>query len=238
MVFSKKFTDEYRVLSGSALKIIAVISMFLDHFALVFSDADSLNFPVMTFANKTFTLYYILRKLGRIAFPLFCFLVAEGFFYTKNPKKYLATLLTFAVISEIPYNLMLGNSVFFDAKQNVYFTLFLAAALLFIFTSSLHGAIKGILGVLIVVGIPFLRIDYGVKGVLLIVFLYALRDKKIYQILASLPFLSGGYAAWFGMFLTALYNGQRGFIKGKSKYAFYLFYPAHILLLVFLKRIV
>ncbi len=68
----------------------------------------------------------VMRCIGRLAFPLFCFLIIEGFTHTGNPVKYLRNLLIFALISELPFDLALGRGVpFFIYSQNVIFTLFL-----------------------------------------------------------------------------------------------------------------
>ena len=82
--------NKLKLLSGSGLKLIAVISMLADHFAVAFYSAESfLAEPMFSVFGKGITLYFMLRSVGRLAFPLFCFLMAEGFYYTKNSKKYI-----------------------------------------------------------------------------------------------------------------------------------------------------
>lgn len=232
--------DKIKILSGSLLKLIAIITMLIDHFALILNAELGLsNILILTIFDRRVTLYYILRKIGRLAFPIFCFLVAEGFFYTKNPIKYAAKLGVFALISEIPFNLMLSGNIFYPNKQNVYVTLFLGVVLLFILTRGSNKIIQLLFSVLIILIAGYARIDYGIRGVLLIVLLFILRDKKNHQIVCSFPFLSGGYAAWCGIFLTLLYNNKRGFIKSPLlKYAFYVFYPAHIVILFLIKNFI
>lgn len=125
---------EYKV-SGSTLKIIACVCMLIDHFA-----ASVLNYYINTlpssvlFANSTLlNISDIMRCIGRIAFPIFCFLMAEGFVHTRSKLKYLRNLLIFAIISEIPFDLALFSGEFFyPAYQNVFFTLFLAGVFLYI----------------------------------------------------------------------------------------------------------
>lgn len=240
MKISEISIDKYKIISGSTLKLIAVIAMFIDHSALILCGGLAFfNTPLFTLLGKSVTLYFILRKIGRLAFPLFCFLVAEGFFFTKNPKKYALTLFIFALISEVPFNLMLGGEIFYTAKQNVYFTLLFGVLLLYILKSNIKTLFKLCLCIIIVIALPYLRFDYGLNGVLLIVLLYLLRDVRLFQFLCSLPLLSGGYTAWGALLLTGLYNGERGFIKGKKlKYAFYVFYPLHILILVLIRKMV
>ena len=98
--------------SGSALKVIAVISMTIDHIAL-YVMARNLHI-------QEFWLYEVLRGFGRLAFPIFAFLVIEGFFHSHNVLRYMATLLIFAIVSEIPWYL-LGQY----GSHNVLFTLLL-----------------------------------------------------------------------------------------------------------------
>lgn len=93
-------------LSGSALKVIAVISMVIDHSAYYLMEHETL-------------LYEVMRCFGRIAFPVFAFLIAEGFQHTRNRIKYFLQLLGFAVVSEVPWYLLNGA----DGTHNVLFTL-------------------------------------------------------------------------------------------------------------------
>ena len=93
-------------LSGSALKVIAVLSMVTDHSAYYLMEHGTLFYEVM-------------RCFGRIAFPVFAFLIAEGFRHTRNRMKYFLQLLGFAVISEVPWYLLNGA----DGTHNVLFTL-------------------------------------------------------------------------------------------------------------------
>lgn len=101
------------LLSGSALKIIAVVSMVIDHYAYYLMDGNTMTYEVM-------------RCFGRIAFPVFAFLVAEGFAHTRNRMRYFLSLMLFAVVSEVPWYLLNGA----DGTHNVMFTLALGVAAL------------------------------------------------------------------------------------------------------------
>ncbi len=232
--------EKLKILDGSILKLIAVVSMLIDHAALVLlSDKTFAIEPFLSFGGRHITLYYILRKLGRLAFPLFCFLIAEGFIHTKNLKKYALNLFVFAMISEIPYNLMLSGKLIYMAQQNIYFTLLLGVAAVWVAENINESWQKFLLLALIIAVAIVLRVDYGFRGVLLILLLYILRNNKILQTFLSLPMLSGGFAAWFAFIPINMYNGKRGFIKGGFlKYLFYLFYPLHILLLILIKKLI
>ena len=225
---------KYRILSGSHLKLIAVIAMLIDHTAVIFArSVIGLHQPLF---GTSLTIYWVMRKIGRLAFPLFCFLLAEGFAHTKNRVKYGLNLLIFAVISEIPYNLMRSGNILDPNHQNVYVTLLMGFLLLCLWDSSWRNWLKTVIMVVAVFAISYVHADYGRNGVLLILLLYILREQKLLRGVLALPLLSGGYAAWCAFVPIGLYNGQRGFISGKvMKYAFYAFYPVHILLLYAIK---
>ena len=227
--------QKLQILDGSWLKLLAVVTMFIDHAALILLPC----LPILrTPLFAGYTLYSLLRKVGRLAFPLFCFLLAEGFFYTKNKLKYGLNLLIFALISELPYNLMRGNTLFSIDYQNIYFTLFLGFCALWVLESPWKIHWKLLILVPGFLLLPYLHTDYGRNGVLLIVLLYMLRENRLVASLLALPLLSGGYAAWVAFVPMGMYNGKRGFIRGNAlKYAFYAFYPVHILLLLGIRYI-
>ena len=141
-----------------------------------------------------FPQYMVFRIIGRIAFPIYCFLLVEGGIHTKNPLKYSARLLLFALISEIPFDLAFGKSIMDFNHQNVFFTLFLG--LVGIIMLKQRGPIR-LLGFLM----PF---NYN-------------GSVQLYACLSIIPML--------------FYNGKRGY---NIKYAFYVFYPLHLLVLYFI----
>ncbi len=139
---TKGFSLSHGFLSGSALKIIAVISMFIDHFAVVILgsliDAGG-PFLFGDIVQNAYVHDFLSLGIGRFAFPIYCFLLVEGFFHTRSRIKYLGNMLMFAAISELPYDLafrnvytpasfdlseiLLTNREHFIGKQNVFFTL-------------------------------------------------------------------------------------------------------------------
>lgn len=133
-VTEKRELSSKRGVSGSTLKIMAVISMLIDHIGGVLilmgiyykliPHPENIGIGCIPNLN---TIYLIMRAIGRIAFPIFCFLLVEGYVHTSNKKKYALRLFIFALISEIPFNLAFGNKVFIPASRlnNVFFTLFL-----------------------------------------------------------------------------------------------------------------
>ena len=144
-------------LSGSALKIIAMISMVIDHVALYLMEQGTL-------------LYETMRCIGRIAFPVFAFLIAEGFIHTRNRYRYFFTLLGFAVISEIPWYLLTGA----DGTHNVMFTLALGVATLMVLENLLQRSlVLGFFWTLGMAGVAsWLGVDYEWRGIIVIVFFY------------------------------------------------------------------
>lgn len=220
----------FKILSGSALKMIAMVTMLVDHFALIILS----QLPWATepfFANLSF--YYLCRRVGRLSFPIFCFLLVEGFLHTKNRKKYGVSLAVFALLSEVPFDLMIHGTHFSPSSQNIFFTLLLGFLLCLVLEKvkdplKLFLCLAGLLAACILV-----NADYGVRGFFLIGLLYVLRDKKLLSAFFAYPLLSGGFAALTAFVPIGMYNGERGFIKAKwLKYAFYVFYPLHILVIL------
>ena len=210
------------LLSGSALKIIAMLSMVTDHCAYYLLDESSVTYEVM-------------RCFGRIAFPVFALLVAEGFSHTRNRMWYFLSLLLFAAVSEVPWYLLNGA----DGTHNVMLTLALGALAAF---ERLRGhralAIAAILLAALLAEVSGL--DYGWRGIVVILVLHLFRSKKysqsarLLQFAFAFPFMSyyGTIGALLACSVILLYDGTRGFIHGNlAKYGFYAFYPAHLFLL-------
>ena len=217
-------TKNLKIFSGSMLKLLAVVTMLIDHGALIFS---------AWLPTQTVT---VLRQVGRLAFPIFCFLAAEGYVHTRNKKRYAFSLLLFALISEVPFDLMLSGNWFYMGKQNIYFTLFFGVLMMFFYENA-EGRLKKAL-LMLCVGVTTLLfdVDYGIRGVLLIFLLYVLREQPFAKTALAYPLLSGGWAAFAAFIPINLYNGKRGFIRGPwLKYSFYVFYPAHILILILIR---
>ena len=113
---------ERKGLSGSALKIIAIVTMLIDHIAA------TVIIRILKFGGYNdglYQLYRVMRNIGRIAFPIFCFLLVEGFMHTRDREKYALRLGCFAAVSEIPFDLAFNGKVLEVGYQNVFFTLLL-----------------------------------------------------------------------------------------------------------------
>lgn len=236
-------------LTGSRLKWIAIITMFIDHIGAVLLEygllpkvADSVlagNSLDYLVADYQFWVYLtlILRFIGRLAFPIFCFLLVEGFLHTKNIKKYAIRLGAFALISEIPFDLAVYHRIFDFESQNVFFTLFIGLLVLYgmnYFEKTLSpskASLRYLVAVAGVLSAQFLQTDYAGYGVLLIALLYELRNnrKQLCIFGAIYTLLLESFTAPLSFLFIYFYNGERG--KQLPKYFFYAFYPVHLLLL-------
>lgn len=242
--------ERLHVLSGSWLKVFAMVSMLIDHTAIVLLRHDpAFSEPFITMGRHSITWYFLLRCIGRLAFPIFCFLLVEGFLHTHDLRKYGRNLLVFALISEIPFNLTHGGHLY-GWSQNVFFTLFLGFLALCairrweedrrvlpqrtIFAEP-NRRLALCLFSLIIAGY-LLHSDYYNCGISLIILLYALRHNEILRASIGFCFLGTRWIAGLAFIPMAFYNGRRGFIQGPfCKYLFYLFYPLHLLGLYFIK---
>ncbi len=233
--------EKKKPFSGSTLKLIAVITMLIDHTAHVL--LEKIPFFTQTLIklfDDDISFYMLFRTIGRMAFPIYAFLLTEGFLHTHDRKKYALNLFIFALISEIPWNLEHCGKISYE-KQNVFFTLFLGLLCMMIYETYQENHKKQLLYLLAVAfGAMLLNADYGLKGVGFIFAMYLLREKKIPQMFVSSAFLSGNFFYTSGVMLAFLpinlYNQERGFIRGKLwKYAFYAFYPVHMLILYYIK---
>ena len=227
-------TKRYQVLDGTMLKILAMISMVLDHVGDLF-------FPGGTW----------LRAAGRLAMPIFAFCIAEGYAHTRDRKKYLLRMGLFALISEIPFDLAFESRIGLS-HQNIMLSFFLSILALMLYDRIRGGkeaegaqipAWKTVLGVLAVGAVAalalLLKADYTIFAVISVFLFYVLRQKHpLLRSGVGVAFLAltrtvGYYSATGLSFLPlALYNGKKG--KG-LKWLFYLFYPGHLLLLAGLK---
>lgn len=110
-----------RFLDGNALKIIAAVTMLIDHIGAAI--LLPLHLTGIHANGQWIDIYSIFRTVGRTAFPIFAFLLAEGFFYTHSRKKYFGRLVLFALLSEIPYDMAFYGQAVYRNSQNVFWTL-------------------------------------------------------------------------------------------------------------------
>ncbi len=244
-----KSSHEKNGINGAQLKIFAMVCMLLDHIGVVLVIPLTLisrlsATDVFFTASQWETVYYVLRCVGRIAFPIFAFLIVEGFTHTRSRLKYLCNLGVFALLSEVPFDLALFGNAFTVYSQNVFFTLaFGLIALMLMEYISKQSRLKAypqvaehiltiVAVVLIALFSEWFRTDYGGIGVITICILYQCRQTKV----------TGAFISWIVLslynwleicslpfvLLVKHYNGQRG---RQNKILFYAFYPLHLLIL-------
>ena len=239
-------------ISGSTIKMIAIVSMFIDHLgAAVVSriiSSYSFNDYYMTptgiagfFSVDTWvTIYRVMRSIGRLGFPIFCFLLVEGFPHTHDVKKYALRLLAFCFISEIPFDLAFNGTVLEFSYQNVYFTLFLGLLTMIGIRAvrekkNWHPLLQLFLLIAVLLAgmaaAELLSTDYASIGVFCIVMLYLTHEQRPLQLAVGCIEFWWELPAPLAFLPIAFYNGKRGW---NMKYFFYIFYPAHLLLLVLL----
>lgn len=245
--------EEKTGITGSRLKLIAMITMLIDHVGAVIIENGVLQKVVsnsVTSANVSALHAYtnwlmvdrLMRWIGRLAFPIFCFLLIEGFLHTRDWKKYFMRLFVFSLISEIPFNLAIKQEVFYLGYQNVFFTLWIGLLVMagmryFEEKNTLSAGIR-YLGEAVVAALGmttayFLKTDYGWFGVFAIALLYFLRGNKKQQTLGGCLAFCWEITAPLAFIPIYHYNGKRG---ADFKYVFYIFYPVHLLVLGLLTK--
>lgn len=224
------------------LKLIAAITMVFDHAAIIFLPPDS-------------NAYSIFRLIGRISFVLFAYMIAEGFHKTKNFKNYILRLAVLALGIEL---FLIGFYLVFEINYilqfNIIWTLLLGLISLFLFYH--NNQYLKLLVIPIVVISEYLGLSYGAYGVLMILFfgLYNNKFTNLFHLVflnllfIDQPLLSltnlAEYAKfpaiqWFsvmGIVFIFLYNGNFG--KYRLKWFFYIFYPAHLVVLYLINLLI
>lgn len=216
-----------RGLPQEGLKLIACVTMLIDHIGAALTGA------------------VWMRVVGRLAFPIYCFLLAEGVAHTRNPKRYGLRLLIGALLAEIPFDLLFYGQLTWD-HQSVMVTLLLG----FLYAMAARQA-KG-LGVKLILSIPFiwaaefLRTDYGGDGVAMIALFLLSQEvphKRLVQAvgLTVICFHLGGasvqMAALAALVPIFCYSGRKATANIWVQRGFYLFYPIHLLALYLIRRL-
>lgn len=239
--------EKIKKLSANALKIIALVSMTIDHTGLLLMDNNKL-----------------MRNFGRLAFPIFAYMIAEGCRYTKNKRKYFlrifvlgllcqtvyyiaekntdqGILMTFSVSILLSYAVLWAQNKIRESSEdtghiNKILPWLLAAALILL-AAVISGEIR------LLPGGRYLSFDYGFYGMLLPVLIVFGRDEKQKLLLAAagmiLTAISMGGFQWYSLAALiplACYNGQRG--KWNMKYLFYIYYPLHMVVIYGLSMLI
>lgn len=224
MIQNKGNSKVFRGLSGFDLKCLAMLSMVIDHIGCI------------CFPNEIW-----MRCIGRLAMPIYCFLLVEGYIYTKNFWRYFGRMMVFALISEVPYDIAFRGSFWDINHQNIFFTL--ASGLLCIHL--LNKSNQSIWNIGVIAGIcgfmhHFLKSDYELMGIGIILAYYILHKYKLakHLVVGAINFCQVGTVQFLGAaaaFPLLFYNGEKG---PSAKYVFYWFYPVHLLLIYYIWRFV
>ena len=205
------------------LKLIALITMIIDHYGAIFqSNVD------------------IYRIVGRIAFPIYSFLLVEGYLHTRDVKKYAKRLLMFALISEIPFDLAFNGRLEF-MHQNIFFTLFIGLMTMYFLDKREEYNISKFMVVIIsVILATVFSVDYSFVGIVYILAFYFTRNmekkERILRVAAIMLFINFsliGYLQQFSLLALILiyfYNEKLGPKNTFIQTLFYIMYPLHLLL--------
>lgn len=218
-------------LSQETLKLIACVTMLLDHIGAVFSPGS------------------VLRDIGRLSFPIFCFLLSEGFYHTRSRGRYALRLFVSMLLAEIPFDLAFFGRIYWG-HQNVMLTLLLGFLAIWTMTEVKDGIAKGLITAGFVIAAEYLRSDYGGTGVILILMFAMTREMPgknwirtalVLLLFAGMSsvvvFRVGTFAVTqqmlgtFAMIPIALYSGEKKTGSKALQTAFYLFYPVHLMTL-------
>ncbi len=232
-----------KVLNSFHLKMIGIITMTIDHIGYIM-------YPDVTW----------LRIVGRIAFPIFAFLIAEGFRHTRDVNKYFIRLSVFALVIQLPFilfrifpNVLPSGMSIPSIPMNIFFTLALGLLILII----LEKGLKYYIAIIPIIALAwFIEVDYGIYGLLAIVIMYYFKNWKllIAWILLNLLFAANYYYgndifgsafnalnysriqlySLMAVILILLYNGKQGL---KTRYLFYFYYPLHMIVIFLIDMI-
>ena len=253
-----RISEERAGLSAFHLKLIALVTMFIDHVGCAIFQWMPRAFATFPGAALMLRVGNIMRVVGRIAFPIYIFLLVEGFFHSSNRGRYLGRLLLFALLSELPFDIALHMSknelvqmsFWQPGHQNVFWTLAIGLCVIWAVDTLLRrtetaesalALLADIAGIALAcaAGIAlarFINCDYSWKGVLAIICTYLAKRYSGREAEAVAPALALAlviqgteYFALLALPFCLLYNGSRGYARGK--WLFYVFYPAHLLVL-------
>lgn len=232
-------------MSSFSLKVLAVVAMIIDHIGIIF-----------------FPQYIILRYIGRLSFPIFAFLLVQGFIHTKSRTQYAIRLGIFAILSEVPYDLVFYGTYLEFEHQNIMFELLCGLLAIWAMEQAVKTKQESLflVSLALVIASTYFNFSYGIYGIVLMIGFYLFNAFKISRcvISAGVTYLFNGittvnftvwktscvlfagsatqlYAMWSAVPLL-LYNGQRG--KYKLKWMFYFIYPVHLIILYFVNLVI
>lgn len=233
-----------KFLPQEMLKLIACITMLIDHFGA--SILLKLQIPHIA------AVYYACRYIGRLAFPIYCFLLVEGMRHTRNPKKYILRLFIGVLLAELPYDMLFGGGISL-AHQNEMVTLTLGAVMLLCMEKTEKKWLKLLIVLPFAVLANLAKTDYRAGGIVMIA-VFGLFDQWVlqtaalflvnWQLIPSAVVKVFGIEivmqllATFAMIPITLYSGEKLTHSKGIQWAFYLFYPVHLMILWIILRFI
>ena len=223
-------------ITSSWLKWLAIASMLIDHLGAVLLEPWLMTGGGLAAHSDIDWILVdsILRLIGRLAFPLYSFLIVEGYHHTRDVRRYATRLALFALISEIPFNLAISQNWSDLSHQNVFFTLLAGLLAIWAMDQLKTWPLRLLLVGGLILGAEWLMTDYGAYGVLLIVILHWTRSDRRQQALVGALYNLRQLTASLAVLPIYFYNGQKGRSSGKW---IYLIYPVHLMVYALIYRI-
>lgn len=215
-------------LNGNIIKILAMIFMTIDHVGLVI------------FENNL-----IMRTIGRLAYPLFAFMLAEGCYYTKNKLKHFLLIFILALACQLTVFIYSG-----ETEHNILITFSISILLIYAYqffekNKTFVRVLPLVFGIIAVYVLNYIipnfkkvegfTLDYNFMGAMLPLLIYIFKDLRLKLVMTAIGLvllsLELGGIQWYSLLsliILALYDGSKG--KLKLKYLFYIYYPIHLLL--------
>ncbi|GAA0085689.1 TraX family protein [Clostridium sp. CTA-7] len=230
-----------KIFNSFTLKVIAIITMLMNH--------------IYTYLSGIYDIPIWFGYLGKLSAPIFFFLIVEGFFYTKSRMKYLGRLFLFGLI-------MIGIDNILGIHNNIFLSLALSIVILLIleYGKAVNTKKTYITTMIMVIalGIVYMFTEASIYGLEMTLIFYFFRNKKLtlsltymfFSILPIVPILFGQGAyeqlmifdyQWMMIFslpLILLYNGKLGLKNSFTKWMFYVFYPAHLIIIQLIAKII
>jgi len=242
---------EKKGISGAVVKNLAMIAMIVDHLAQLIWAPFVMDKGYLP--NIAYGVYVVgTGVIGRMAMPLFSFLIAEGVFYTSNRRKYLLQVFLTGVLAFFPYIYLTGGVPLHFTNLNIMFAFSIAILAIMCMDRVEQSWLKIVIVIAACVLSEVTKCEYASPAILMVTAAYYFRDNKIRQLCYSMAGFVLGTAisavyqdelwtmeaeapALLAFIVIALYNGERG--KPLPKWVYYVFYPAHLAIIAIIRMI-
>ena len=247
-------------ISQEQLKVIACLTMLIDHIGYeliypIYSSMSLISAADLPAVKLIYNLYLLCRCIGRISFPIFAFLLVEGVHHTRNRGRYMLRLAICALLAEIPYDLVVAGGISWQ-KQSIMVTLLLGFCAVVLMEKCRSLAWKPVVLSPVAVLAEVLNVSYGWEGILLIALFELSREMYnpnlvrtggmivLFHYMSSSILRVGNFTfpmqvlGVLSMLFIANYDGRKLTHSKILQWGFYLFYPAHLLILWAIGRLI